>query len=210
MICILTSKGLNQIYGEKIIKKALELRFDKRSLQKYYIGLVSLKKYQIDSILVNAAFRLGFRNMISICTTEDVNKMKYIPDCWYFSEGNTFELLDFIRRSGLESIIKKSDNKIIIGASSGAVICSDSISVACDFDRNLVSLKNMRGLNLIPHSGRGLITLIPHYTQHEMQRWKKNTQQEFLSRFDTILNVSNNQFLLIDSTNPERIIKGRI
>ena len=209
MDVILTSKGLDTNDGQKLIKKAVISAVKSGKISEYSIGLISQKKHMIDEILIQSALRIGFGSAISISSMGDMKNITYPIDFWYISGGNTFELMDFIRKTGLDKIIKSTHTKVVIGSSAGAVILSSSIFIASEFDENTVGMTDMCGLNLIPCWGEKPTTIIPHYTNQELKRWKRHTEKEVLDEFE-IINVSNNQFLLIDSGYPQYIYRGRI
>jgi dipeptidase E len=94
-----------------------------------------------------------------------------IADCdlMYFGGGNTFYILDMIRKNKIDKVVKKfiKANKLYIGISAGALIPSPDISIAgwsrYVYDENSINLKNLKGLNIIgtvvmPHTNAKVIT----------------------------------------------------
>src|SRR5690606_36994506 len=69
--------------------------------------------------------------------------------------GNTFELLNNLKRSGLDKAIlklAKKDEFVIAGFSAGAFVMTPSIAI-CNlepFDDNLVGLQYLEALSLVP------------------------------------------------------------
>lgn len=89
----------------------------------------------------------------------------------FIGGGNTFYLLDEIRKSGLEKKLKDFLQKggIIYGGSAGAIIMGSDIDTASHEDPNDVMLKDLTGLDLIGgfsvwcHYHQGHDTLIADY-----------------------------------------------
>lgn len=79
----------------------------------------------------------------------------------YMLGGNTFYLLDIIRKTNFDIDIKNFINsgKIYVGSSSGSGILGNSIDVALGYDDNNVNMTDFTGLKIvngliIPHSNR--------------------------------------------------------
>lgn len=68
--------------------------------------------------------------------------------------GNTFYLLKAVQDSGFDKVIKSliSKGTIYIGISAGTVICCPTIETSGwkSGDKNIVGLKNLAGLDLVP------------------------------------------------------------
>ena len=103
-------------------------------------------------------------------------------DVMYMMGGNTFYLMDMIRKYNFDTVIKKAmDNGIIyIGSSAGSIILGNSVEYALPFDENNVDLKDFSGLRIID----GII--IPH----------ANRKEEFISKVKE--NIGEKLFLLYD------------
>ena len=84
-------------------------------------------------------------------------------DVIYMMGGNSFYLMDMIRKYNFDETIKNAiDNGIIyIGSSAGSIILGNSVEYALPFDENNVKLKDFVGLKLID----GII--IPHANKKE-------------------------------------------
>lgn len=87
----------------------------------------------------------------------DINNFDII----YMMGGNTFYLMDMIRKYNFDKVIKKAINKgiIYIGSSAGSIILGDSVEFALPFDENNVNMKDFTGLKIIdgiiiPHANR--------------------------------------------------------
>jgi len=103
-------------------------------------------------------------------------------DVIYMMGGNTFYLMDMIRKYNFDTVIKKAmDNGIIyIGSSAGSIILGNSVEYALPFDENNVDLKDFSGLRIID----GII--IPH----------ANRKEKFISKVKE--NIGEKLFLLYD------------
>jgi dipeptidase E len=80
--------------------------------------------------------------------------------------GNTFKLLDNLRKSGLDKAIKEFTNKnefVLAGFSAGALVLTPTIEVCSlpNFDVNEVGLKDMTGLGIVHFE------VFPHYSEQE-------------------------------------------
>ena len=77
-------------------------------------------------------------------------------DIIYMMGGNTFYLLDVIRKYSFDKTIKDFINKgkIYIGSSAGSIILGNSIETSLPFDANNVGMNDFTGLKLVD----GIIT----------------------------------------------------
>ena len=91
----------------------------------------------------------------------DININEY--DIIYMLGGNTFYLLDMIRKYNFDKTIKDfiDSGKVYIGSSAGSSILGKTIEIALPFDKNKVNMTDYTGLNMVD----GLI--YPHCNQYE-------------------------------------------
>lgn len=108
----------------------------------------------------------------------DINNFDII----YMMGGNTFYLLDMIRKYNFDDSIRNfiSKGKIYIGSSAGSEILGSSIEPALPYDKNKVNMNDFSGLKLV----NGLI--IPH----------SNKKEEFINNLKN--NLSEELYLLYD------------
>ena len=96
--------------------------------------------------------------------------------------GNTFYLLDIIRKTNFNEDIKNFINseKIYVGSSAGSEILGNSIDVALGYDENNVNMTDFTGLKIID----GLI--IPHCNRKEefINKLKKETSEKLYLLYD--------------------------
>ena len=97
-------------------------------------------------------------------------------DVMYMMGGNTFYLLDIIRKTKFDIDIKKFINsgKIYVGSSAGSEILGNSIDVALGYDDNNVNMTDFTGLKIVD----GLI--IPHCNRKEdfINKLKNETNEK--------------------------------
>ena len=130
-------------------------------------------------ILADAGIKT--ENIASITTEQKISYQeakKY--DVIYFCGGDTFYLLDAIRRTGFDEIIKKfvqDPNKLYFGVSAGSIIVGPNIEVSGIGDENEIGLKDLTGLNLID------VAISPHYCKEEenaVKRFQKKVKYKIL------------------------------
>ena len=103
-------------------------------------------------------------------------------DVMYMMGGNTFYLLDIIRKTNFNEDIRKFINsgRIYVGSSAGSEILGNSIDVALGYDENNVNMTDFTGLKIID----GLI--IPHCNRKEefINKLKKETNEKLYLLYD--------------------------
>ncbi|MEI6532401.1 MAG: Type 1 glutamine amidotransferase-like domain-containing protein [Candidatus Roizmanbacteria bacterium] len=110
------------------------------------------------------------------------------------SGGNTFELLNNLRKSGLGDVIKRMLNKDIIliaGFSAGGLVLTPTIEVCNlpNFDQNLIGLTNLKGLELVPFE------IFPHYKEalHKESLYKYRTTSK-----NEVKEITDDDYLVVD------------
>ncbi len=83
-------------------------------------------------------------------------------DVLYIFGGNSFYLLEAIKRSGFDKALKRivDEGRIIVGQSAGSIIFSPSIEIAGNdfcYDQNILGLKDLDALNIVDYA------ILPHY-----------------------------------------------
>ena len=103
-------------------------------------------------------------------------------DIMYMMGGNTFYLLDVIRKTHFDKKISNFINsgKIYIGSSAGSEILGNSIEIALGYDENKVNMKDFTGLKIVD----GLI--VPHSNRKEeyIKALKSNTDENVVLLYD--------------------------
>ena len=82
----------------------------------------------------------------------------------YVEGGNTFYLLNWVRKSGFDKVLPRllGEGKIYIGVSAGSILVGPSIELSNwkhDWDKNIVNLKDLTGLNLVQFA------ISPHFIE---------------------------------------------
>jgi dipeptidase E len=83
----------------------------------------------------------------------EVMKILELKDIIFVAGGNTFYLLNAMRQCNFEKVIRKllKEGKVYIGTSAGSIVAGRTIKTAAWLgDKNIVSLKDLKGLNLVP------------------------------------------------------------
>jgi len=110
--------------------------------------------------------------------TRHINSKKFGKfDIILFMGGNTFYLLDRIRKTGFINYLKEHilSGRVFVGISAGSIIVHNSIEIAgwgISADSNLIGLQDLRGIGLTKTA------VFPHYTnknKKELIVFKKNT-----------------------------------
>lgn len=136
--------------------------------------------------------QLSTLNLDHKLTEEEVQNVDVI----YVCGGNTFYLLQKIRESGFDQLLKHFDG-LYIGVSAGSIVVGPNIEVAAPWDENDVKLSDTTGLRLVNFA------VVPHY-----QRKDKTIVEELINRADyEILGLTDNQAALVISG--ERKIIGQ-
>ena len=108
-------------------------------------------------------------------------------DILYMMGGNTFYLLDMIRKYKFDTLIKEfiNSNKIYIGSSAGSEILGNSIETALPYDENIVNMSDFTGLKIVD----GLI--VPHCNR------KKEFIKKISSEKDNIIQLFDGSGLIV-------------
>ena len=108
--------------------------------------------------------------------------------------GNTFKLLDNLRKSGLDKAIQEFANKkefVLAGFSAGALVLTPTIEICNlpNYDKNEVGLKDLRGLDVVNFE------VFPHYSEQE----QKNILDKYKGRAkNEVKEITNDDFIVID------------
>lgn len=103
------------------------------------------------------------------------NKLKNF-DVILVGGGNTFYLLKYVRKSGFDKIIISllRQGKIYFGISAGSIIAGPNIEIAnwkSNWDKNIVHLKNLSGINLVPFA------VSPHFVEKDRKLLEKKSKE---------------------------------
>jgi dipeptidase E len=105
-------------------------------------------------------------NVINNCATDSYEERDRLlsSNILVISGGNTFTLLDNLRKSGLDKALvefAKKDNFVLSGFSAGALVLTPTIKMCNlpNFDDNLVGLTDVTGLGIVDFE------VFPHYNE---------------------------------------------
>ena len=131
---------------------------------------------------------------ISTATADEINTKLRSNDFIYVTGGNTFFLLQELKRTGADKIIVEEVNsgKLYIGESSGAMVAAANIEYAkaMDSHKKAPDLLGFDALNLVD------FYIVPHYTNFPF----KKSAQKIVDNYSSILNlspISNNEAILV-------------
>ncbi|MDE1845935.1 MAG: Type 1 glutamine amidotransferase-like domain-containing protein [Candidatus Micrarchaeota archaeon] len=155
---LLTSHALGNRHSRKLFSKFLE-EFPPRPIVGYIPNaqpnpngarlrqkFSTLKRMGCNPVLIDLRFLKGAK----------LKKKLDEVDILFVGGGNTFYLLDMLRKSGFTKILPKliKQGKGYIGSSAGSYVACPTIEAGTwkpnHSDRNFVGLKNLKALNLVP------------------------------------------------------------
>jgi dipeptidase E len=127
-------------------------------------------------------------------STEISDKLKG-NDFIYVSGGNTFFLLQELKRSGADKIIIEQidSGKMYIGESAGSIILSPSIEYAKDMDdcKKAMNLDTYSALNIVDFYP------LPHYKNFPFKKKVEKIISKYQSKLD-LYTISNSQIILVN------------
>ncbi len=160
---ILTSDGIS---NKKLIDETKKLLDKPVSECRVLIVHTLLEKIQLEFVkaVEKQLITLGIKkkNMVRANITENISTPLGNFDIVYSCGGNTFYILDRMKKTGFDKYIKNfiSKDKLYIGVSAGSIIVNDSIK-GVDFgsqgDSNDINLKNLKAINSVK------LFIFPHY-----------------------------------------------
>ncbi|MDF2886116.1 MAG: peptidase [Lacrimispora sp.] len=134
---------------------------------------------------------------ISTASTAEITDKIKNNDFIYVTGGNTFFLLQELKRTGADQIITDEVNagKLYIGESAGAMVASANIEYAKGMDsaKKAPDLENFDALGLVE------FYTVPHYTNSPF----KKSGQKIVDTYSSILNlspISNNEAILVSGS----------
>lgn len=121
---------------------------------------------------------ISFVNIMKNISAKSFEKLDF--DVFLSWGGNTFLILDRVRKTGFDNFIKKivGDGRLYVGSSAGSIIVHRTIEIAgwgSECDKNYINLKNLRGLNIVN------VAVFPHYhnkLKKEVVEFKKKVKYE--------------------------------
>lgn len=131
---------------------------------------------------------------ISSAPADTVDKAFEKADIIYFTGGNSFFLMDQLRKTGTDELIKKHINngKLYVGESAGAIICAAELLYIKPMDKvpEDFSQKDYSGLDLID------FYVVPHYLCPPF----KKCSQQILDEYPDLklYTINNSQAIFVE------------
>lgn len=124
-------------------------------------------------------------------------------DVIYFTGGNSFFLMDQLRKTETDELLKKelANGKLMIGESAGAIICAPTIQYIEQMDEKPedYSQEDNEGLDLID------FYVLPHYLTAPFKKITERIMAEFSDL--NICAINNHQAIIVNDEGPKVICK---
>ena len=124
-------------------------------------------------------------------------------DVIYFTGGNSFFLIDQLRKTGTDELLKKelANGKLMIGESAGAIICAPTIQYIEQMDEKPedYSQEDNEGLDLID------FYVLPHYLTAPFKKITERIMAEFSDL--NICAINNHQAIIVNDEGSKVICK---
>ncbi|MEQ7296413.1 Type 1 glutamine amidotransferase-like domain-containing protein [Enterococcus avium] len=125
-------------------------------------------------------------------------------DFIYITGGNSFYLMQELKKSGADAIIKEEieNGKLYIGESAGAIILSNSIHYIEKMDTP------DKGLDLNSYNGLGIVEFysLPHYNEPPFKTITKDIKENFANNL-LLCCINNKQAILVKGTKRKIVTK---
>ncbi|MCG3660614.1 peptidase E [Aliarcobacter butzleri] len=131
---------------------------------------------------------------ISTASNDEINSKLRNNDFIYITGGNTFFLLQELKKTGADKIIINEINKgkLYIGESAGAIVTSANVEYAKRMDdvKKAPNLTEFSGLNLVD------FYVIPHYTNFPFEKTVEKIIEDYSSKLN-LSPISNKDAILV-------------
>ncbi len=131
---------------------------------------------------------------ISTASNDEINSKLKNNDFIYITGGNTFFLLQELKKTGADKIIIDEINKgkLYIGESAGAIVTSANVEYAKRMDdvKKAPNLTEFSGLNLVD------FYVIPHYTNFPFEKTVEKIIEDYSSKLN-LSPISNKDAILV-------------
>ncbi|MBF7064992.1 peptidase E [Aliarcobacter butzleri] len=131
---------------------------------------------------------------ISTAPNDEINSKLRNNDFIYITGGNTFFLLQELKKTGADKIIIDEINKgkLYIGESAGAIVTSANVEYAKRMDdvKKAPNLTEFSGLNLVD------FYVIPHYTNFPFEKTVEKIIEDYSSKLN-LSPISNKDAILV-------------
>lgn len=131
---------------------------------------------------------------ISTASNDEINDKLRNNDFIYITGGNTFFLLQELKKTGADKIIIDEINKgkLYIGESAGAIVTSANVEYAKKMDdvKKAPNLTEFSGLNVVD------FYIIPHYTNFPFEKTVEKIIEDYSSKLN-LSPISNKDAILV-------------
>lgn len=131
---------------------------------------------------------------ITTASPDEISEMLNRNDYIFVSGGNTFYLLQELRRKGADILITEQirAGKLYIGTSAGSVILCPDIEFVKEMDYNHAApeLQSFTGLNIVD------FYILPHYLDFPFEETSQNVVKKYGKKLD-LCPISNKQVITI-------------
>lgn len=131
---------------------------------------------------------------ISIVPYSTTKEVLENSDIIYFTGGNSFFLIDQLRKTGTDKLLKQelAKGKLMIGESAGAIVCAPTITYIEQMDKKPknYSQEDDAGLNLID------FYVLPHYLTMPYRKASKKITADFSDL--NLCPINNHQAIVVD------------
>ena len=143
-------------------------------------------------VLTDMGFRVTELD-IEIATQDQLQKAVDETDVVYVAGGNTFYLLNQLRRSSFDKMLDKfvEDGGMYVGASAGALVAGPDIEAAAMSDELVPDLESTRGL------GRVDIVPMPHYDMSSRTASIDSAVNQYKDKYK-IVSITDDQAIVVD------------
>jgi dipeptidase E len=139
---------------------------------------------------------------------ESLRKALENVDVLLVAGGNTFYLLDHVRKSGFDKLLPTllDQGVIYIGSSAGSVLCCPTIEGAKRFDDPAAApdLVDFTGLNLIDK------IILPHVQKEKYAERLRLTQAEMEAQGYEVIRLTDDQMVLVEGKTAKMMSDGKL
>lgn len=150
---------------------------------------------------------LGFSPIELDLKRQTQEKLKAVlqgVDIIHVAGGNSFYLLQEMKESGFDKIVKDLVEKGVVysGASAGAIVAGPDIESTkfLDDPSEAPRLKSSKGLNLVD------FIVLPHYEKEKCKEKYEKTMREFADKGLNLIPITDEEFIVVEDNN-YRILK---
>lgn len=129
--------------------------------------------------------------------TEDTLRTTLVPfDVICVAGGNTYYLLDKVRKSGFDTVAQEMIDRgvVYVGSSAGSVLAGPTIDIARRFDPPEIvpELTDYSGLNLVD------FLILPHFGKEKYLDRMQQALEEWQNKGYAVQTLSDNQVVIVD------------